>query len=593
MRRLSIALVLILSTLAPLPGHAGGWTARPADFPAVYVQRDVRVTMSDGVRLTVDVLRPADSSGAAVAGRFPVILTQTPYNKSVLNFRSDYLITRGYVQVIADVRGTGGSEGVWDSFGTREQLDGAELVQWAASLDRPWSNGSVGTHGTSYSAINQLFTAGHRPAGLKAAFTIVPMADAYRDITGSGGQVNTSFIPLWLGLVTSLALLPPTYAASDPVGAAHALASHIGGAINFQAGTVATATTGGDTSFDGPFYRQRSPIEVVDNVEVPTFFVGGFYDLFQRGTPMLYQRLRANGVATRLLMGPWYHITAGEGLAEAGLPTLDELELRWMDRYLRGDADDAMDDDVAPVTYMNLGEGAYKTASTWPPAPVTYSPLYLGGSSTAGLEHGTLSATPGSSPPDTMVWQPASGVCSGSVAQWTASGAGCSDSRLNAPGGLTYEYRAPARFNIAGPVAAKLYVSVANANDAFITARLEDVAPDGSVTPITAGWNLLSLRALDLSKTEMSGPHIIKPYHPFTRASALPVAGGQVYELQIEVFPTAVRIDRGHALRLSIQPSDAPHLTAPLTQAASLAGGVLSLYHDATYPSSITLPWMP
>src|SRR5258708_18335967 len=112
------------------------------------------------------------------------------------------MVTRGYVQVIADVRGTGGSEGAWDSFGTREQLDGKEIVNWAA--EQPWSNGNIGLHGTSYGAINQLFTAAQHPEGLKAIFPIVPMSDAYRDITGSGGQINTSFIPSWLGLVTAL-----------------------------------------------------------------------------------------------------------------------------------------------------------------------------------------------------------------------------------------------------------------------------------------------------------------------------------------------------------------------------------------------------
>ena len=42
------------------------------------------------------------------------------------------------------------------------------------------------------------------------------MADAYRDIAASGGQVDTSFIPTWLGLVTATGLLPPTYSGTDP-----------------------------------------------------------------------------------------------------------------------------------------------------------------------------------------------------------------------------------------------------------------------------------------------------------------------------------------------------------------------------------------
>ena len=40
------------------------------------VDKDVPVTMSDGVILSADVYRPDKP------GRYPVLLTQTPYNKS-------------------------------------------------------------------------------------------------------------------------------------------------------------------------------------------------------------------------------------------------------------------------------------------------------------------------------------------------------------------------------------------------------------------------------------------------------------------------------------------------------------------------------
>ncbi len=103
----------------------------------MHITEDVKVPMSDGTVLRVNVYRPARADGSPVRRRFPVILTQTPYNKSApqLGFRNDYLVQRGYVQVVADVRGTGSSQGTWDSFGGREQKDGAELVRWAHSRD--------------------------------------------------------------------------------------------------------------------------------------------------------------------------------------------------------------------------------------------------------------------------------------------------------------------------------------------------------------------------------------------------------------------------------------------------------------------------
>src|SRR5207302_1563769 len=75
---------------------------------AVTKQTNVPVQMSDGAVLYLDVVRPADSSGNPLPGHYPVLLTQTPYNKNAaLNFENDYLVEHGYIQVIADARGTG------------------------------------------------------------------------------------------------------------------------------------------------------------------------------------------------------------------------------------------------------------------------------------------------------------------------------------------------------------------------------------------------------------------------------------------------------------------------------------------------------
>ena len=55
--------------------------------------------MSDGVVLNAVVRRPD------APGRFPVIVTITPYNgtNGSINVNNDYLVQRGYVQVVVDV----------------------------------------------------------------------------------------------------------------------------------------------------------------------------------------------------------------------------------------------------------------------------------------------------------------------------------------------------------------------------------------------------------------------------------------------------------------------------------------------------------
>src|SRR4051812_16500535 len=91
---LALALAVALAVTVTVAAPAGAWTAPPAQYPGVAKQQDVSITMSDGVVLHADVVHPATASGAIAPGRFPVLLTQTPYNKAApsLNFESDYLV---------------------------------------------------------------------------------------------------------------------------------------------------------------------------------------------------------------------------------------------------------------------------------------------------------------------------------------------------------------------------------------------------------------------------------------------------------------------------------------------------------------------
>lgn len=592
LRKVPVLLVVLVVAALPATGRAAAWSARPAQYPKVAVQRDIPIKMSDGVTLYADVIRPADANGNAVPGRFPVLLTQTPYNKLSpgLNFETDYLVQRGYVQVIADVRGTGGSEGQWTSFGAREQRDGYELALWAVSLQRPWSNGRLGLHGTSYGAINQIFTAAQHPAGLRSIFPIVPAGDTYRDVSVTGGQLDVSFIPAWLGLVTGSSILPPTYTASNPAGAAAAVAAHAQNVTVFQGPTVVQGMTGGDPIYDGPFYRTRSPLEVIDKVRVPTFVVGGWYDLFQRSEPLLYQHLARNGVPSRLLMGPWYHTSAGlnSGLPADGVPSLDELELRWDDHYVRGIPDPTLNKDISPVTVFRLGSGHYERATSWPPKDVSYAPRYLSGNGATG---GALQAKTGTGS-DLVPWVPTAGLCSRSTAQWTAagSGQGCeNDQRLNDYMGVHYDMPVTKATRLAGPSSVHLYLTT-NGRDAPLTVRLEDVAPDGTSTQLTAGWNLLSMRALTMSKTVKAGSWIVQPYHPFTKSSVMATAADQVMELWVEINPTTALIAAGHTLRLAIQQTDIPHLAPSIPEQVAQLGNMLTILHDAAHPSAVVLP---
>lgn len=602
---LTLLSLVIGSALVGLPGLSAapaaaapapsGWKPRPATYQ-VHVTQDVPVQMSDGVVLSVNVYRPARPDGSPAPGRFPVVLTQTPYNKSTGAFRNDYLVQRGYVQVEADVRGTGSSAGTWASFDDREQRDGFELVRWAHSRKRPWSNGDVGLWGISYAAINQFFTAAQRPPGLEAMFPIVPAGDVYRDVVASGGQVDAGFIPLWLGLVTATGVIPPAYTAVEPDRGLLTLLQHAGGAFSFQGSTLAGAVTGGHVAYDGPFYRKRSPLSVVDRVETPAFLVSGQYDLFQRGTPLLYERLRRNGVPTRLLTGPWTHLeaTTAPGLPGGALPSLDAVAVRWFDKHLRGKADPGLRRDIKPVTYYEIGSGRWRTASRWIPADTRARTFHLGGQALPGRPGRLVRRTPGVAGADTVAPVPVAGLCTRSASQWTAgivSGTPCeTDNRLNDLAGTSYEtpvLRRPVR--IAGPINARFYAST-TARDGMLSVHVEDVAPDGSVDRITGGWQVLSHRRLDRKRSTRLDGEIIAPWHPFTKAALLPVEPGKVMPVDVEVFTTGAVIRKGHRLRVTVQAYDTPHLLPTAPQLVDQTGGVITLHHGPRRPSRLVLP---
>src|SRR5438309_8691562 len=228
--RLLCSLVLALMT----PG-----TVLAATTPYDLVS-DVRITMPDGVTLDSDEYVP--TSGCPC----PTILVQTPYRKSGAGVSEGNTIfpSNGYAMIVVDVRGTGSSEGMWDSFGAQEQQDSVLLVQRAAS--RPFSNGVVGLSGVSYSAINQFLTV-EQPGtqAAKAIFPIVPMSDADRDVTWAGGDADAGFLPLWLGLVNGPALIPAPDALSQPKIALNAESQHAVDVAQFAGPAVLDATLGG------------------------------------------------------------------------------------------------------------------------------------------------------------------------------------------------------------------------------------------------------------------------------------------------------------------------------------------------------------
>ena len=552
------------------------WTTydRPAQY-AVVEETNLKITMRDGITLYADAYRPD------APGTFPVLVSQTPYNKGLQSGNS-FLVQRGYVHVIVDVRGTANSEGTWRSFSETEQRDGYEIVEWAAQ--QPWSDGNIGLVGASYGGINQLLTAAQQPPHLKAIFPVVPQADGYRDLGRVGGQANFGFIPGWLILTLALGNIPPDYTAEDPYSASLAYLQHSGGLTATQIPGLIDRFA--ENQYDNN--RVSSPIWHIDQVQVPTFIVGGLRDIFARGEPLLYEALKKRKVPAKLIMVDGIHGEAAGGgdLPADGVPGLDHLMLRWFDHYLKGM--DSKPEKMPNVTQQLRGDGGYEVQPDWPHPAITPRRLYL-------RDNNRLSATPPSllEAEDMVAPVYLGGFCSGSTDRFILTGIPdecAEDNTLTEQTEVVFDTQTFAQdMKFSGPMAANIWVSTTR-EEAVLSVRVTDVGPDGMSTELSFGLLAASFRAVDPALSRFIGGENIQPWHPFTEDSVLPVTPGEAMLLQIEIISTNAVIKAGHQLRVSVGPANWPSYISPVPQLVGQAGGILSIHHSPDRPSYITLP---
>lgn len=621
-RPLCSALAIVLGSFAiSAAPSATADHERPAGPPRydIAVTKDVPITMRDGRVLRADVHRPVDpETGRLAKGPFPVIVGQTPYGKSAAADNphgysgvNPYLVKRGYIGVVVDVAGTGGSEGQTRLFGRSEARDGREVVEWAAAL--PHSTGEVGLLGISYLAIDQLFTAGAvgRHSPLKAIFPIAASVDPYRDLFTSGGIVNLEsslgLIAAYFGMRTTT---PFAERPDNPLDALRLSIEHGLAGIPFELRTGLDVLLEGDRVYDGPYWRERAPERVLRRIvrnDVAVYLIGGQRDVFQRGEPLLYSGLQ-NAASGRpvtapmtpgqqadpryqLLTGPWTHGNPGAG---AGL---DKTELRWFDHWLKG-RDTGITDTDEPLHVIEPGGDAYD-AARYPVEGTDTKRLYL-------RPGGALASTraPADGGSDPVVFTGVSALCTRSTDQWAAGAlsdalAGtpfdCTEHRVPPgpePGEQAYTTRPLASpMTLAGPIGATLRASSSRPESMFVV-RLDDVAPDGTVTELTGGAQLGSLRALDRKRSWRSGERggWSLPYHPMTRASQRPVRPDRVTRYDIEIRPGFLTIPAGHRLRVTVGTGDLPHLLPPPMRLTRLLGGAYDVQHHRGAQSWVDLP---
>lgn len=626
---------------------SGAWVdyKRDEQYPKVVTLPLQFITTSTGQKLAVLVSVPADANGNPVAGKFPVILTQTAYridvgqllgtfatsaNSLLIGGKDEFMIKRGYISVAVDVLGSGMSDGSAELLGEAEQAAYGDTVNWVTR--QSWFNGNLGLAGTSYLGITSLLTAQQQHPAVKAVFVQVPMGDSYRGTVGVGGLLNGLFLSKWLPLTQALSVTNNETAANKyPEYADQILAAnqqHIDAVNNWYLPTVDRGYKGetGIATDDGTFWAVRSPIEKASNIKVPTFIVGSNYDIFQRDAGLLYEQLKRK-TTTKLLILKGTHVKSvlnaqndANNTMAGGAPDTKTVMLQWFDQYLKGMNVGAAT--VPNVTQYVQGYGSlfdrFASTTDWPHPKVAPKRMYLRGNLTISSYPPLLKETSRTiaEPQAAVVTYNASASgktaqasvtindgsdCSSSYDQWTLGIAGLlpkgcySDSSTveRTQKAVVYETETlTSDMYINGPIQADVWVSATNA-EAALAVRVDDVDMLGNATPISTGLMSASYRAVDNNRSRYINGIMVQPWHPFTVTSRQPITAGKAMLVPVEVFPAAAVVRKGHKLRVAISASNQAQGVWALPQQAKANGNVTTILSSPTNPSSIVLPLVP
>lgn len=612
-------------------------------YPRVSIDRSITITMSDGVKLRATVIRPANRLGQTVLTPYPAIVNINPYNRAAIDFLDQTLhapvlgkamqtvsssvdasgtalegltkltqtlaggvfdvfginrnlVRSGYTQVIVDVRGTGASHGKWEILGEREQQDSVEILEWVA--EQEWCDGSLGLAGWSYSAINSLQAADKRPKGLGAVFAVEGCDDIVRDIYITGGMPS-AFIPAWLSVVNLLKWVPnPSNILRDIVdgNAVRWATSRIKSPATEMGSLLWGFLTARDPRiFDDPYFDARDP--KVNRIDVPTFTVGAWHDLFGRSATGVYERLDMAPGRKQMVVGDGYHFDVGSGYGgPAAPPRLDVLERAWFDRWLKGHRNGI--EYYGPVTMLQQG-GAWTSGPAFPRPGVGPKRLYLSdensGSAPHSVHDGSLATRPDKTSSSLAVRADIRGVVSRDMTQVTAGASMVlgrnfiSDARFQERGGLSFSTApvvAPTR--ISGAMNLRLNVAT-TAHEAIWAVTINDVAPDGTSTVLTNGALSASNRALDSSRSSYTPDgSLLAAHHYLSRKRKLPVPPDEPVRIDVDLVPTDAVLGPGHRLRVDVYAASFPRYLTVVPDLIKARGRRQRLVLDPRHPSYLT-----
>jgi predicted acyl esterase len=420
-RPLGLALPLVIAVTLAQPAYAApapvADQAAPAgafDYTQIAglstdqygtVKETLELPMQDGTEVHIEVTRPADATGAAVAGEFPVILEASPYHGTLADREgmrilpdprdengtslglTGYFVPKGYAVVMMDMRGTGLSDGCLDHLGAKDAQDLKDVVEWSAS--QPWSNGRVGMTGHSYVGSTPSLAAAMHPQGLA---TIVPSA-GMATMYDHQFQAGVPYFLQWAGPMEAYEEIALERDLPD--------GEHFGQKPEETGcGLPNSSLTAGEAQLSGQYtawHAERDWRAAATAADVPVFMVHGVNDNAARVAGMQWFTDRAGRAGDKIWLGQWDH-GAGCCPNRRGIQWTYALHA-WFDKQLA-----QRDVDTGPAAELFLSDGTFEggrtgdrtqvlTDSQWPPSQQRTLTLHPAADGSLGT---TAPLTPGS-----------------------------------------------------------------------------------------------------------------------------------------------------------------------------------------------------
>lgn len=532
------AFLLLLPAFA-----AAAATEKPASY-GMEIQSDW-IAMPDGTRLSADLYQP---TGGQAGEKFPVLLEYLPYRKHEARARNwplySYFVQRGYVVAAVDIRGTGNSEGrlIPHEYSEIEQQDGESVIDWLSK--QAWSNGNVGMFGISWGGFNSIQMAARKVPALKAIIAIDATEDLYQDdVHYMDGVMHLDSWEMSMDLDNTRPGAPD-YVIDDS---------------NFRDrfDTEPWMLTYKNQQRDGPFWDRASVRDRYDDIRIPTFHIGGWYDGYRDSIARMLVNVK--NAPVKAIMGAWHHTWPNEPYPGPGMEWRHEA-VRWFDHWLKGIDTGILEEPKfavfvrdwhPPGPHLEQAPGRWRYEDGWPLARGRDQTLYPRDDHTLGT------AAPAAATHQ-LRYIPSVGFEAGGPVMWWGDVA--HDQRGTDAFSLVYD-SAPLEedLEILGFPHALLTVA-ANATRANWIARLSDVAPDGTVTQVAGA--------------AMNGTHRESARDPKA------IVPGEPFELDIEMHFTSWVFPKGHRIRLAVNNAQWPMLwptPEPMTTELKLGTSRLTL----------------